>query len=143
MITEKHQFMAPTDVAELEHEPKAGVVAEAVASSPLVGTWSNCDKATRGIVKIVIASSGLGISVHAFGACTPTPCDMGTVPGVIYADNVSSTPAVAFTARYSFNFKETIVVGRLDSGCLVVETFDSFKDGSGRSAYYSKYYMGK
>ena len=34
---------------------------------------------------------------------------------------------------------ETIVVGHVDEGSLLVETFDHFTDGSGRSNYYSRY----
>jgi hypothetical protein len=60
-----------------------------------------------------------------------------------YADAVGSTPATAFSARYKFAFKETIMAGHLDSGCLVVEIWDHFTDNSGRSDYYSRYYMGK
>jgi hypothetical protein len=44
---------------------------------------------------------------------------------------------------YKFGFKETIVVGVLDRGSLIVETFDHFTDGSGRSDYYSKAYLCK
>ena len=139
MIATKHEFMAPADMLEHEREIKAGVL-EAVASSPLIGAWLNCDKATRGLVKILIAASGAAITVHAFGACTPTPCDWGTVTGITYAGAVDSTPAVAFTARYKFNFKETVVAGHLDSGCLIVETWDHFTDNSQRSDYHALYY---
>lgn len=142
MITAKHEFMAPTDVLEHERELKAGAL-EAVISAPLIGTWLNCDKATRGLVKIVIAASGTAISIHAFGACTPTPCDWGIVPGSAYAASVSSSQAIAFAARYKFSFKESMVAGHLDSGSLVVETWDHFTDNSGRSDYYSRCYMGK
>lgn len=136
-MNKKHEFLAPADMmAEGLAEGKAAVVPAA-----LVGTWSNCDKATRGLLRIVIAASGAGVTVHAFGACTPTPCDWGVVPGMVYAENVSSTAAVAFSANYKFGFKETIVVGHLDVGSLSVETFDHFTDGSGRSDYYSRYHM--
>ncbi len=140
-MTKKHEFNAPTDLAEGLEEMRA--VGAAIVPGPLVGTWSNCDKATRGLVKVVIAAAGAGITVHAFGACTPTPCDWQIVPGSAYTANVSSTTAVAFSAQYKFGFKETLVVGHLDLGALVVETFDHFTDGSGRSDYYSKYYMCK
>ena len=52
-------------------------------------------------------------------------------------------PMMLATAMYKFSFKETILVGALDRGSLVVETFDNFTDGSGRSDYYSKYYLCK
>ena len=138
-MNKKHEFKAPADLIEGREEMKAAEVA--IASGPLLGTWSNCDQTTRGLVRIVIAASGAGISVHAFGACVLTPCDWGPVPGLVYAENVSSSVAVAFSAYYKFSFKDTIVVGHLDVGSLVVETFDHFTDGSGRSDYYSRYYM--
>jgi len=57
--------------------------------------------------------------------------------------NVSSSAAVAFSGRYKFSFKEAIVTGVLDSGSLIVETFNHFTDGSGRSDYYTKGYFCK
>ena len=74
-MNKKHEFKAPADLIEGREEMKAAEVA--IASGPLLGTWSNCDQTTRGLVRIVIAASGAGISVHAFGACVPTPCDWG------------------------------------------------------------------
>jgi hypothetical protein len=133
----KHDFMTPADVLPHVEEFKA----LAITPNPLVGTWLNCDKATRGLIKLVISASGSTISVHGFGACVPTPCDWGTVPGKAYADNVVSSTAVAFTANFKFAFKETFVTGRLELGTLVVETFDHFTDGSGRADYFSREYM--
>jgi len=108
-----------------------------VAAAALVGTWNNINHATRDLVKIVIAAAGTGITVHAFGACTPTPCDWHTVSGLAYAANVSSTVAVAFSAQYRFSFSEVILVGHLKGEELLVESFTHFTDGSGRDDYYS------
>jgi hypothetical protein len=137
----KHEFMAPSDVVEGLAEAK--VAPAAISATPLAGTWSNSDPATRGIVKIVIGAAGAGVKVHAFGACTPTPCDMGAVHGSIYADSVGSNAAVGFLAHYKFSFKETTMAGHLESASLVLETFDHFTDGSGRSSYYSQASMHK
>jgi hypothetical protein len=109
----------------------------------IVGKWNNCDKQTRGLISVVLSAQGNSLKVQCFGACTPTPCDWGVVAGIAYAENVSATGAIAFSAVYNLNFKATIVVGHLDCGSLVVEVFDMFKDGSGRSNYYSRYYMCK
>jgi len=135
-INKKPEFNAPADQSE------DGAAAAAVSVKPLLGTWTNCDKATRGIVRVVITDEG-GLKVQTFGACSPTPCDWGKVKGLAYAANVSSTPAVAFSAIYKASFKETILVGVLDHGSLIVETFNNFTDNSGRSDYYSKSYLCK
>jgi hypothetical protein len=59
------------------------------------------------------------------------------VPGIAYADSVSSAPAVAFSAEYKFSFSQVIVVGRIQGKHLIVETFTKFTDGSGRSNLYT------
>lgn len=131
----KPEYKTPADMAE------AKAVAEVVSPAALVGTWINSDTATRGLVKVVIAASGTNVTVDAFGACTPTPCNWGVVPGLVYSTSVTTTNAVAFSAEYKFGFKQTIVVGHLNGKILTVETFDEFTDGSGRDAYYSTYQM--
>ncbi|HUY95481.1 MAG TPA: hypothetical protein VMU71_09285 [Terracidiphilus sp.] len=139
-IAVKPEFRAPADVLHQELErlglPKDHIV-KAVAPNPLVGTWINCDHATRGLVRLVVAASGKEITVHGFGACSPTPCDWGIVNGMVFAPNVTATSAIAFTASYNFSFKQTTVVGHLMNGALIVETFDHFTDQSGRADYYS------
>jgi hypothetical protein len=142
----KHEFKVPLDmlenVAELKGM-KAPVAALTVAPTPLLGTWVNCDKATRGLLKLEITLTGKDVFVHAFGACHPTPCDWQKVPAMVYAENVCATPAVAFTAQYKFNFVETLIVGRLEFGALIVETFEHFIDGSGRADYNGVYFMNR
>jgi hypothetical protein len=115
----------------------------AVVATPILGTWVNCDHQTRGLIRIMITAAGNEINLHAFGACSPTPCDWGQVNGLVYADNVTATPAVAFTAVYTFAFKQTTLVGHLRNGALMVESFDHFTDKSGRADYYSTYVLGQ
>jgi hypothetical protein len=114
-----------------------------ISADPLLGTWTNSDSATQGIVQVILTKAGSGVTVHAFGVCTPSPCDMGTVHGSIYADSVSSNTAVAFKAAYKFSFKVTMITGSLQGSSLILETFDHFTDGSRRPNYYSTYTMVK
>ena len=55
------------------------VLMHKVKASDYNGTWVNIDPATNDIVRLEISSSGNTINVHWFGACSPTPCDNGTV----------------------------------------------------------------
>lgn len=137
----KHDFLMPTDLLDKEHLKTSALAALVLNLSPLAGTWLNCNKKTPGLVKVVITVTGNAISVHPFGACVPTPCDWGNVSGFAYADNVSATPATAFTAKFKFSFKETTMTGRLDAGVLMVETFNHFIDNSGRSDYVTREFM--
>ena len=145
-VASKYEYRAPTDIIEAERERlgiKGPLTPLEVAPEPLVGTWVNCDHESRGLVRLMIEPKGKEITIHAFGACQPTPCDWGVVNGTIYADNVTDVPAVAFVANYTFAFKETVLVGHLVKGSLAVETFDHFTDKSGRADYYSQQVMAK
>ena len=130
-VSTKHEYMTPSQIVE------GAATAAAVVSAPLAGTWKNINQSTRDLVKVVIAAAGSGIKVEAFGACSPTPCDWGSVAGLAYAASVSSSPAVAFSAQYRFSFSQVILVGHLQGKNLIIETFTHFTDGSGRSDYYS------
>jgi hypothetical protein len=125
------------------HEQVAAPAKAVVSPAALLGTWAACNRLTRDLVRVVIAAAGPAITVHVFGACTPTPCDWGAINGTAYAADVSSAAAIAFTAQYKFDFKTTIVTGLLDQGSLIVETYNTFTDGSGRSNYYTRGYFCK
>ena len=105
---------------------------------PLLGDWYNVDSSTGGLVRIVITEVAGQIMVHPYGACTPTPCDWGEVPGIAYARGVAEDRALAFSAFFDSGWKETIVTGiRRPRGILIVTSFSIFKDSSGRSNYFS------
>lgn len=124
-------------------EMEANALPAMISTAPLAGTWTNTDTATRDIVKVVIIQSGSGISVHAYGACSPTPCDWGTVTGIAYAASVSTSAGVAFSAQYNFGFSKVTLTGRLDGRLMTLESFTQFTDGSERNNYYSQMEMKK
>jgi len=45
------------------------------------GTWLNDDPNTRDIPQLIISNAGQTLSIHGYGACTPTYCDWGTASG--------------------------------------------------------------
>jgi hypothetical protein len=137
---EKRNFNVPLEQPE-KIKAKLAPGEKALDLGALVGSWQACDRNTRSLVRVDLAKKGNDLTVHAFGACHPTPCDWGTVEGIAYAESVSDNQAIAFTALYRFSFKDAIVTGLLDQGTLIVETFNRFKDGSGRSNYYSRGYF--
>ena len=105
--------------------------------SALLGTWFNTDKNTGGLVRMTLAGTPEDFTVHAFGAASPEN-DWGTAPAVAYAAGVGSPDGMAFSATYDFGFVETFLAAYTKSGILVLDTFNVFKDGSGRSNYFSR-----
>jgi hypothetical protein len=139
---QKEIVMAHTALASKFNKPteklEAAAHLDAMTLGSLVGTWKNVNAATRDIVEVVLTNMSGSLGVHAYGACVPTPCDWGQVPGQAYAASVAGGAAVAFTANYGFGFKNTILAGHLDGRHLIVDDFNVFEDGSGRSAYFSQ-----
>jgi len=121
----------PADGAQLTTEANPD-------SSQLVGTWWSTDKGTRGIRKLVLSEENGLLLVRAFGACLPELCDWGKIVAVPYAANVTSREAMAFTARYDFGFMETTLAVYMKGGILVLDSFNAFKDSSGRCDYFTR-----
>ncbi|HEY6350682.1 MAG TPA: hypothetical protein VI636_14860 [Candidatus Angelobacter sp.] len=121
----------PANGTGLEGEPKLDL-------SHLLGTWWSTDKATRGIRKLVLSEENGTLMVHGFGACLPELCDWGKVPAVPYAANVTSREAMSFTSCYDFGFMETTLAVYMKGGILVLDSFNAFKDSSGRSDYFTR-----
>jgi hypothetical protein len=134
--------MDASKFTKLEDQPAAGASlgpGEAVDPAPLFGTWHNTDKETRGIVRLVLSGGAEGgLSVHAFGACEPSPCDWGVARGEPFSAGVAQRQAMAFTATYDFGFMETSLAVYYKGGILVLDSFNVFKDGSGRSNYFTR-----
>ena len=110
----------------------------AVDPSPLTGTWLNTDKQTGGIQKLILRHDDGVLFVRAFGACDPEPCDWGEVRGEAFSSGVSSSEGMAFTASFDFGFLETSLAVYLKGGILVLDSFNSFHDESGRANYFSR-----
>lgn len=130
--------MATMNVTRSEDQLNGQVGGGIVDPSPLVGTWLNTDKKTRGIAKLALTQDDGVLKVRAFGACDPSPCDWGDVPGLAFSSGVGSPEGMAFTALYDFGFMETFLAVYLKGGILVLDSFNTFKDESGRSDYFSR-----
>jgi len=132
-MTRLQSVRADDQLGELASAPPGGIDV-----APLLGTWWATDKATDSVVRLELAERAGSFVVHAFGACTPAPCDWGERPAVPYAAAVSSRDAMAFSAVYDFGFMETLLAAYMKGGILVLDTFNSFKDGSGRASYFTR-----
>jgi hypothetical protein len=115
------------------------------ASTALLGTWVNTNPNSRSVKQIVVSPTRIGnVTVDAFGSCTPTLCEWGRVPAIIYGANVSSTTGVTFQSNQRFlaggvEWSRTSLFGRVvrtDAGLrLRLQELTVFVDGSGRKNY--------
>jgi hypothetical protein len=110
-----------------------------VDPSPFVGTWVNTnDSAPHRIARLVMTVRDGILMVHAWGYCTPDPCDWGEASADVYADSINSQTAMSFTAVFDFGFMETHLQTNLKRGTMVIATANKFGDLSGRSDYYTR-----
>lgn len=110
----------------------------AAAINDFTGTWVNTDSDTRGVTRVVVTRVTNAVNVQAFGSCTPSDCDWGTVQAEVYGPSVSDNAfakAEALTAVFNSGFSETTVVLIKESGQLKGKFLTRFTDGSGRSSY--------
>ena len=106
--------------------------------SSLPAIWVNT--AATGNVRAVILSLGPGsglLQVHAYGFCSPVPCNWGTVTGITFGTGISSTSGGTFLAPYKFGFANKLLDGRVNAAgtVLTVQAWTEFTDHSGRSNY--------
>jgi hypothetical protein len=130
--------MQALKLSRANDELKTEAIDQAIDSSPLVGAWINTDKATGGIVKLVLSKEGSSFFVQVFGASSSAPRDWGKIEGAIYSLGVGSQAGAAFKARYDFQFMETFLAAYLNKRILVVDSYNTFKDGSRRSNYFHR-----
>jgi len=106
------------------------------------GSWTNVDPNTRGITGLDIAAEGTFANVQGWGKCQPIDCDWGTVPAQAFASSISSdlaSGADTLIAVFDGGFSETTLVIKPAGNRLNVDSYDRFKDNSGRSNYMSSY----
>jgi len=106
--------------------------------TPLLGWWVNFETASRGVRELHVTRSGKGLLVRITGAGPDTPIDWGEAPAEPFSDGVDLRAAVAFSAHYDFGYLRTLVAAYLNKRLLVVDTYNTFHDGSGRSGYFAR-----
>jgi hypothetical protein len=115
------------------------------ASSALYGTWVNTNSSSNSVKQVVVSPTRIGnVTVDAFGACSPTLCEWGKVPALVYGSSVSSTTGTTFQANQRFlsngtEWSRTTLLGhvyRTELGLrLRLQEMTVFEDGSGRKDY--------
>lgn len=99
------------------------VAQPAPPSNPFVGTWTNQDRNTRYITRLIIQQSGSGYKVQAFGSCSPTDCDWGPVDATAVGDGLEATWDQGFAVR-KLDF-------RREGAELKVSASNIYRDGRG------------
>jgi hypothetical protein len=106
--------------------------------SALVGTWLNTNGATRGIARFELAEAPGGIDVHVFGAGASETHRWPPTRASVFGDALDATAALAFSAICDLGYADVHLQVNIKGGVLVVVSLNRFKDGSGRSSYFTR-----
>ena len=109
------------------------------APAHFLGNWRNVNRSTRNIIQAVITENPANhqLMLRAFGACSPTPCDMGSVPLMTFGRSVSDMNHKVGMAHYNFSFKQVDITIKVSGAYFILETYNHFTDNSGRQNYWT------
>jgi hypothetical protein len=106
-------------------------------AATLPAVWVNT--ASTGSIRAVILTRALAgaLQVHAYGFCSPVPCNWGSVAGIRFGSSISAVTGRDFLAPYKFSFARKLLEGNVNTAGtrLTVRTWTEFTDHSGRSNY--------
>jgi hypothetical protein len=104
--------------------------------SPALGMWFNCNLNTGEILSLLLTEGREGLVLRAYGLGNSSALDWGETAATPHVASLTSREFAGFTARYDFGFKETQIAANLKFGVLVIQSYNTFRDGSGRPAYF-------
>lgn len=104
--------------------------------SLLTGRWLNTKRQTKMIRELELTHHGDAYVLHAYGAGAPR--DWGEVQVTPHAGRVDARDPAAFHAVYDFGFLQMFLAANLNKGLLIIASYNTFRDGSTRSNYFSR-----
>jgi hypothetical protein len=102
----------------------------------VTGVWKNTKRATRVIRELTLTQNGDTYELNAFGAGAPR--DWGKVVANPHAGGVDAHDPAGFFAVYDFDFMHMFLAANMNKGLLIIASYNTFRDGSGRSNYFSR-----
>jgi hypothetical protein len=110
-----------------------------VDPSPLLGDWINTNGTTTGIARVAISRDRDSVSISIWPAEMPRadPRYRATAD-VVYSNGPTATAAMALSASYKDESLDTQLEANLSLGLLVIATCHTFRNGGGRSNYFSR-----
>jgi hypothetical protein len=127
---DRAEFMMAADVRSTGQRDNSVDLVE------LTGLWKNTKRTTRVIRELTLAKNGEAYELHAFGAGAPR--DWGKVVVIPHSGGVDAHDPVGFLAVYDFDFMQMSLAANINKGLLIIASYNTFRDGSGRSNYYSR-----
>jgi hypothetical protein len=118
-------------------------MAGALDLSNAVGSWVNAFRPTGEIARLDIMQRGDGLALKIFGAGEPDPIPWPETTAIPFVSALGSRELTGFEAHCDLGFMETHLAANLKYGTLVIQSYNRFKDGSGRARYFNREFFHK
>ena len=106
------------------------------APEELQGTWFNTNPDTGEIGKIVISVQDGVVSLQVFGVDADDLIPWGESVATPYVDRIGSSLVTGFISDHDLGFVRTRLAANVKYGVLVIQSYNEFRDGSGRPAVF-------
>jgi hypothetical protein len=106
--------------------------------SPLCGDWLNADRGVPGMAGVTLSEQEGSLWVRGLGMAKPAAYAWPRVRTPSFAPDPASRQAWGFLVDYDFGFMRTIIAGYYKTSVLVATTYNTFHDGSERTAYWTR-----
>ena len=128
---------------DLAHSKKDDIVSElyhewGTEIESLLGEWKNVNANTGQVSRVRVIAKDDGIVLHCFGKLENGEQDWGISPCELFSVNVGSPIIEGFTCTYDLDFIQISMAGNMKYGVMVIQSYNTFKDGSERSNYFSR-----
>ncbi|HEV2783893.1 MAG TPA: hypothetical protein VGX25_31285 [Actinophytocola sp.] len=105
--------------------------------APLLGSWVNSKPDTDYIARIEVSERDGTLLIRPYGSADGEPIDWGEAAATPYVASGTTEPA-GFHARYELGTVHTELAANEKFGILVIQSYTSFHDDSGRLGHYSR-----
>lgn len=108
--------------------------------APLLGDWVNSKPGTDHIARVSVSERDGELVIRVYGSAVAEPGELvdwgeaGATPYVV----TGGTEVAGFHARYEIGSVHTALAANEKLGILVIQSYTSFHDDSGRLSHYSR-----
>lgn len=121
-----------------DRSPDSLVPADTLNMSHALGSWINTNSNTGEVSRLEISSCDGAILVRAFGATPSGDRDLGQTQATAFTSSLDSADLTGLTAAFDFEWSQLRFVINIKLGVLVLQSYSSFQDESGRRPYYKR-----
>jgi hypothetical protein len=104
----------------------------------VVGSWFNTNPTTGEIARLTISERDGELLLNIAAAGPDGWIAWPEIPATPYGASLGSAEVTGFEAHCDFGFMETHLAANIKYGVLVMQSYNRFTDGSGRSSYFTR-----